>query len=99
MLDPEKMPTAEDLTRKQLDAIKCRAIAIWGERFWISKLATKYQEVCNSPTQCDTTVRRWFKEGSTTSPNLESFNNLLLATGCKMAIDCPEQIIQAQRIL
>ncbi|MFN4834348.1 MAG: hypothetical protein ACK5L1_19625, partial [Pseudanabaena sp.] len=65
------MSTAETLTRKQLDAIKSRAIAIWGERFWISKLATKYQEVSGSETQCDTTVRRWFKEGATTSPNLE----------------------------
>ncbi len=99
MLTLEKMTEAESLTRKQLDAIKNRAIALWGEKFWIARLASKYQEVSGIKTQCDTTVRRWFKEGATTSPNLESFNNLLLATGCKMAIECPEQVIQTQRIL
>lgn len=99
MLTLEKMTEAESLTRKQLDAIRNRAIALWGKKFWIAKLASKYQEVSGAETQCDTTVRRWFREGSTTSPNLESFNNLLLATGCRMAIECPEQVIQAQRIL
>jgi hypothetical protein len=92
MLTLEKMSTDKDLTRKQLDAIKSRAIAIWGKRFWISRLAAKYQEVSGSETKCDTTVRRWFKEGSTTSPNLESFNNLLLATNCRMQIVTPEVI-------
>jgi hypothetical protein len=92
------MSEAESLTQKQLNAIKSRAIAIWGERFWIPKLATKYQEVSGSETQCDTTVRRWFKEGATTSPNLESFNNLLLATGCRMQIVAPEVITESKII-
>jgi len=98
MLVLEKMSTAEDLTRKQLDAIRTRAIAIWSEKFWIAKLAVKYQEVSGSETQCDTTVRRWFKEGATTSPNLESFNNLLLATGCQMRIVTPEIVTESKVI-
>jgi hypothetical protein len=98
MLALEMPTTAESITRKQLDAIKSRAIAIWSERFWISKLATKYQEVSGSETKCDTTVRRWFKEGSTTSPNLESFNNLLLATNCRMQIVTPEVITESKII-
>jgi hypothetical protein len=93
-----EMTEAEGLTHQQLNAIKSRAIAIWGERFWISKLATKYQEVSGLETQCDTTVRRWFKEGATTSPNLESFNNLLLATGCQMRIVTPEVITESKII-
>jgi len=98
MLTLEKMTEAESLTQKQLNAIKSRAIAIWGEKFWIAKLAVKYQEASGSPTQCDTTVRRWFKEGATTSPNLESFNNLLLATGCQMRIVTPEIVTESKVI-
>ena len=93
------MVTAESLTQKQLDAIKLRAIAIWGERFWLAKLAAEYKNVSGAKTDKDTVVRRWFKKGAVTSPNLESFNNLLLATGCQMALECPEQVIQAQKIL
>lgn len=93
----EKMSEAESLTRKQLDAIKSRAITIWGEKFWIARLAAEYKKVSGSETDKDAVVRRWFK--GDTSPNLESFNNLLLATGCQMVIECPEQVIQAQRIL
>jgi hypothetical protein len=93
------MVTAESLTQKQLNAIRQRAIEIWGDRFWLAKLATEYKKVSGAASDKDTVVRRWFKEGSATSPNLESFNNLLLATGCQMAIERPEQVIQAHRIL
>ena len=93
------MVTAESLTQKQLNAIRQQAIKMWGDRFWLAKLATEYKKVSRAKSDKDTVVRRWFKEGSTTSPNLESFNNLLLATGCQMAIERPEQIIQAQKIL
>ncbi|MFM7851814.1 MAG: hypothetical protein ACKPCM_10055 [Pseudanabaena sp.] len=98
MLTLEKMTQAETLADAQLNAIKTRAIALWGDK-WLARLAEKYKEVAGLETQADSTVRRWFKQGSNVKPSLESFNNLLLATGCQMVIEAPEQIIKAQRIL
>jgi len=98
MLSLEKMAEAQNLANAQLNAIRNRAIALWGEK-WLARLAEKYKEVAELDSQCDSTVRRWFRDGSNIKPSLESFNNLLLATGCQMVIEAPEQVIKAQRIL
>lgn len=84
----EKMTTAEELTQAQLNAVKERAIALWGDG-WKMQLAYKYAEVVGVGKREKTTlVRRWFDGES--SPNLDSFNNLLLAVGCKIRIECSE---------
>ena len=89
MFTLEKTVTAQELTEKQLEAIKTKAISLWGDRFWIAKLATAYEEANGfEPKSKDPVVRRWFRDG--TVPSLESFNGLLLAVGCTMAIDCPK---------
>ncbi|MCA6580469.1 MAG: hypothetical protein IM537_18750 [Pseudanabaena sp. M57BS1SP1A06MG] len=84
----EKMTTAEELTQAQLNAVKERAIELWGDN-WKMQLAYKYAEVVGVGKREKTTlVRRWFDGES--SPNLDSFNNLLLAVGCKISISCTE---------
>jgi len=83
----EKM-TSEELTQSQLEAVKNRAIALWGER-WLIQLCYEYAEVLGLGKREKTSlVQRWFKGES--SPNLESFNTLLLAVGCKISIVCTE---------
>ena len=85
----EKMATSEELTQAQLEAVKSRAIALWGDN-WKMQIAYKYAEVIGAENKREKTtlVRRWFAAEST--PNLDSFNNLLLAVGCKMRIECEE---------
>lgn len=84
----EKMTTSEELTKAQLNAVKERAIALWGDR-WLSELCYKYAETLGLAKREKTSlVRRWFKGG--VSPNLENFNTLLLAVGCKISISCTE---------
>jgi len=84
----EKMTTAEELTQAQLEAVRKRAIELWGDS-WKMQLAYKYAEVVGVGKREKTTlVRRWFDGES--SPNLDSFNNLLLAVGCKISISCTE---------
>lgn len=82
----EKMSTSEELTKAQLEAVKSRAISLWGDK-WKMQLCYKYAEVVGVGKRDKTSlVRRWFDGES--SPNLESFNNLLLAVGCKIRIEC-----------
>ena len=82
----EKMATSEELTQAQLEAVKSRAITLWGDN-WKMQLCYKYAEVVGvSKREKTSLVRRWFAGES--SPNLESFNNLLLAVGCKIRIEC-----------
>ncbi|MFO0448778.1 MAG: hypothetical protein ACK52I_08970 [Pseudomonadota bacterium] len=85
----EKVDSSE-LTKSQLEAVKSRAIAIWGEKKWLSQLVIEYEKATNSkPRTRSTMVRRWF-EPDGNAPTLESFNGLLLAIGCKMSIECPK---------
>ncbi len=95
----EKPVNSSELTQAQLEAIKSRAITLWGEDKWLSKLVTEYERITNAGHRTRyTMIKRWFDPDGN-SPTLESFNNLLLAIGCKMAIECPEVITKAQRIL
>jgi hypothetical protein len=83
-------PTGEELTQVQLKAVKDRAIELWGQDRWLIELCYKYAEVLGVGKRAKTSlVRRWF-DGEGSSPNLDSFNNLLLAVGCKISINCTE---------
>lgn len=84
----EKMATSEELTKAQLEAVKNQAIALWGDR-WLIELCYKYAEALGLEKREKTSlVRRWFIDG--VNPNLENFNTLLLAVGCKISITCTE---------
>lgn len=84
----EKMTTSEELTQAQLNAVKERAIELWGDR-WLIELCYKYAEFIGLDKRSKTSlVRRWF-DGEH-APNLENFNTLLMAIGCKMSISCTE---------
>ena len=86
----EKMATSEELTQAQLEAVKSRAITLWGDN-WKMQLCYKYAEVLGLQKREKTSlVRGWFLQDVT--PSLENFNNLLLAVGCKIRIEC--EIIQ-----
>ncbi len=83
----EKM-TSEELTQSQLNAVKNRAIALWGDR-WLIQLCYSYAEVLGLEKRSKTSlVQRWFNGNH--APNLENFNSLLLAVGCKISISCTE---------
>ena len=85
--------TPEVSTQKQLSAIKDRAMAIWGDK-WLASLTRGFEKAVGAkPRTRATMVSRWFK--SDTSPTLDSFNALLMAIECEMAINYPsvEQIL------
>jgi hypothetical protein len=77
-IEREKVSSSE-LTRIQLKAIQSRAEALWGDR-WLASLVSEYEKVIGD-------VRRWFATQKPTVPSLDSFNNLLLAVGCRMSIE------------
>ena len=87
------MTTTEISTQRQLNAIKDRAVVIWGDK-WLPQLTKSFEKAVGAaPRTRATMVARWFKSG--VSPNLDSFNALLIAVKCEMAINCPsvEQIL------
>lgn len=77
--------TSSELNSIQLSAIKSRAEALWGDN-WLAKLVAEYEKVLGDGKAKSVIVRRWFASEGTV-PSLGSFNNLLLAVGCKMAIE------------
>ena len=91
----EKMSTenielteSEKLTQAQLEAVKNRAIELWGDR-WLIQLCYSYAEVLGLDKRSRTSlVQRWFNQNH--APNLENFNTLLLAVGCKIQIEYTE---------
>lgn len=77
--------TSSELTSTQLNAIKLRAETLWGDN-WLAKLVAEYEKVLGDGKAKSVIVRRWFAREATV-PSLDSFNNLLLAVGCKMSIE------------
>lgn len=84
----EKMTTSEELTQAQLEAVKNRAVELWGEK-WLINLCYAYAQVLGVGKREKTSlVQRWFNGNH--APNLENFNTLLQAVGCKISISCTE---------
>jgi hypothetical protein len=87
-LETNELTESAKLTQAQLNAVKDRAIALWGDR-WLIQLCYKYAEVLGLEKRSKTSlVQRWFNQNH--APNLENFNTLLLAVGCKISISCTE---------
>ena len=84
-IEREKVSSSE-LTRIQLKAIQSRAEALWGDR-WLASLVSEYEKVIGDDKAKSVIVLRWFATDKPTVPSLDSFNNLLLAVGCKMSIE------------
>ncbi|AFY74759.1 hypothetical protein Syn7502_02822 [Synechococcus sp. PCC 7502] len=76
----------QQLTQKQLDGIKSRAIELWGDN-WLAELARGYERVTGAKQRSKfTQLQRYFKGDSV--PNLDSMNAMLIALDCKFKMEC-----------
>ena len=86
----EKTDT-EDLVHKQLEAVKNRAVELWGDR-WLMELCYKYAEAQGLHKRARITmVRSWFTHLK--RPSLENFNNLLACVDCSLSIECKVKLL------
>lgn len=80
----ENIAKAEILADKQLEAIKSRALELWGDN-WLARLCNEYESKNGYKHRSkNSKVRAWF-DGSA-KPNLQSFNELLIAVDCEMSV-------------
>jgi hypothetical protein len=81
--------TAEELTKKQLEAVKQRAIELWGEEKWLPQLVRHYERAIGAKERSKfTQVHRYFL--GQTHPTLTSMNGLLLAVDCQFRLACTD---------
>ncbi len=76
-----------ELAERQLEAIKNRAIELWGEDKWLAKLVQEFSKVTNADSQKGryTMVQRFFQNKTCSIANL---NALLVATNCRFQMVC-----------
>lgn len=87
----EKKSIAQEVTDKQLKAIKDQAVKLWGDD-WEARLCNAYEQKNGYKHRSrNSKVRAWF-DGSY-KPTLLSFNELLIATNCEMKIVSHEEIL------
>lgn len=87
----EKKSVAQEVTDKQLKAIKDQAVKLWGDD-WEARLCNAYEQKNGYKHRSkNSKVRAWF-DGSY-KPTLLSFNELLIATNCEMKIISREEIL------
>ncbi len=80
----ETLTPAQILAAKQLDAIKSRAQELWGEN-WLARLCNEYESKNGYKHRSrNSKVRAWFD--GLQNPNLESFNELLIAVDCEISV-------------
>jgi len=85
VIDKSKMfieeDTPESLSHKQIEAIKERAIAKWGDN-WLAELVHAYANVTGANVRNRyAMIQRWFKYEYT--PSQDSLNAMLLAVNCR----------------
>ena len=84
MMTLEKSSQSADLAEKQLLAIKARAIELWGDN-WLARLCNEYEEKNGYKHRSkNSKVRAWFD--GLQKPNLQSFNELLIAVDCELSV-------------
>jgi hypothetical protein len=84
MMTLEKQSQAQILADKQLDAIRNRAKELWGVN-WEARLCNEYESKNGYRHRTrNSKVRAWFD--GINRPTLESFNELLIAIDCEMAV-------------
>ena len=80
----ETLSPAQILASKELEAIKIRAIELWGDN-WLARLCNEYESKNGYKHRSkNSKVRQWFD--GTQKPNLQSFNELLIAVDCEMSV-------------
>jgi hypothetical protein len=90
----DKSTQAQMLSERQLEAIKSRAIELWGEKNWLSRLCREYESKNGYKHRSkNSKVRAWFAEPRLNLPSLESFNELLIAVDCEMSAISKVRII------
>jgi hypothetical protein len=77
--------TAESLSKSQLQTIRLRAMALWGDK-WLVTLVKQFAQItgCNERQRFNQ-IQKYFSEDPT-MPTLETLNNLLLAVNCRIKI-------------
>ncbi|MEA5480126.1 hypothetical protein VB774_21055 [Pseudanabaena galeata UHCC 0370] len=91
MMTIEKPTQAKELAEKQLEAVKSRAIELWGDN-WLARLCNEYEQKNSYKHRSrNSKVRAWFD--GLNGPNLESFNELLIAVDCEMSIQAKIRIL------
>lgn len=78
---------AEEISLKQLDVVKERAVELWGDEKWLPRLVTAYEVVSGAePRTKFKLVQGYFKDG--VFPNLKTMNWLLKSVNCEFQIKC-----------
>jgi len=80
--------TPESLTQRQIEAIKERAVSLWGEK-WLPQIVREYAKVLGEPEKHRDKfpqVMRYFS-GETT-PSITNLNALLMAVNCRFKMVC-----------
>jgi hypothetical protein len=78
----------EELTKKQILAIKEKAIAIWGDK-WLPQIVRGYASVIGGNERNKfSQVQRYFNNQVT--PSMDSMNALMLAINCRFQMVCTE---------
>jgi hypothetical protein len=86
-LGMESIDTPEILTIRQIEAIKKRAIELWGEDKWLAELVKSYSKIVEAPTYKGqySVVKRIFENQNC---NAKTLNSLLLAVNCRFQMVC-----------
>jgi hypothetical protein len=84
MLSPHDTP--QILTDAQIDAIKARAVSLWGEK-WLPELVRQYAKVVGADErQKFAQVQRYIEKKN--RPSIEAMNALLMAVNCRFSMTC-----------
>jgi hypothetical protein len=76
----------QELTEKQIRAIKERAIALWGDK-WLARIVKEYARITETNERGKfAQVQRYFKGEN--APNLDSMNALMMSVNCEFQMVC-----------
>lgn len=85
-MTPETPETPEELTKRQLQAIKNRAIELWSDK-WLPQIVREYARVTGSNERTKfAQVQRYFTGENV--PSTTNLNALLLAVNCRFKLVC-----------
>jgi len=77
---------AKEMTKRQLEAIKNRAIELWSDK-WLPQIVKEYARVTGSDERTKfAQVQRYFTGENVPSAN--NLNALLLAVNCRFKLVC-----------
>ena len=81
---------AQEISLKQLEVVKGRAVELWGDEKWLPRLVSAFEDVSGAePRTKFKLVQGYFKNG--VLPNLKTMNWLLKSVNCEFQIACFSQ--------